>query len=78
MSALHENKSYPTTPGWYCLGFERFDTALQGDIGPAMEGIYRFDGQDWFDEAGCKKEGIYDPELCLDVAMDAADYYVPS
>lgn len=71
-----QHKIYPTAPGWYCLGFDRLDPELQADLGPAMEGIFHFDGQDWFDEGGDKKEGAYDPELGLEVAMDAADYYV--
>lgn len=73
-----QHTSYPVNPGWYCLGFDRLDDQLQADIGPSMQGIYRFDGQDWYDENGERKEGTYDPELGLDVGMTGADYYVPS
>ncbi len=71
-------KGYPTEPGWFCLGFDRLDPDLQADLGPSMEGIYRFDGQDWYDENGDKKEGTYDPELAVAVSMTCADYYVPN
>lgn len=71
-------KNYPVSPGWYCLGFDRLDDQMQADIGPAMEGIYRFDGQDWFDEYGDKKDGTYDSQLGIEVGMTGADYYVPN
>lgn len=69
---------YPDTPGWFCLGFDRLDEQVQADIGPNMQGIYRFDGVDWYDECGEKKQGTYDPELGIEVGMTAADYYVPN
>lgn len=71
-------KKYPINPGWFCLGFDRLDEQEQADIGPNMQGIYRFDGVDWYDECGEKIEGTYDPELGIDVGMTAADYYVPN
>ncbi|WP_063640280.1 hypothetical protein [Achromobacter insolitus] len=72
------NRQYPTEPGWYCLGFDRLDPHLQADIGPSMEGIYHFTGEHWLDESGDLVEGVYDPELGVDVSMSAADYYVRS
>ncbi|ADV02190.1 hypothetical protein [Alicycliphilus denitrificans] len=76
--AFAEYKTYPVKPGWYCLGFDRLDDQVQADIGPTMEDIYRFDGQDWYDEHGEKKEGTFDPELGIEVGMTGADYYVPN
>lgn len=73
-----QHKDYPVNPGWYCLGFDRLDDPLQADIGPNMQGIYRFDGQVWYDEHDEKKEGTYDPELGINVGMTGADYYVPN
>lgn len=70
------NTQYPTEPGWYCLGFDRLDADEQADIGPHMEGIYRFTGSEWLDDYGDVIHGVYHPALFIDVGMSAADYYV--
>lgn len=73
---LEQHKRYPSEPGWYCLGFDRMDPAEQADLGPHLEGIYQFTGEQWLDEHGEKVQDIYDPSLFLQVAITAADYYV--
>ncbi|MFY2610599.1 hypothetical protein [Achromobacter ruhlandii] len=52
------------------------DPAEQADLGPHLEGIYQFTGEQWLDEHGDKVQDIYDPSLFLQVAITAADYYV--
>lgn len=70
------NTAYPTEPDWYCLGFDRFDSEEQASVGPHLESILLFTGQDWLDEEGNVQTQVYDPSIGHWVAMDAADYYV--
>ena len=69
-------KPYPTEPGWYCIGFDRYEKADQEAFGPDFGPILRFDGECWIDEAGEEHTSLFDPILQIHCGMDAADYYV--
>lgn len=59
---------------WYCIGFELFSMVDT----PRMDWgqIIRYDGEGcWSDDNGEPVESLYDPELRMQVAMDAADAY---
>lgn len=70
------NRQHPSEPGWYCLGFDRLDQSDQEVLGPQMEGIYEFTGQEWLDEDGSVVLDIYDPTLGMLIGISSADYYV--
>lgn len=62
-------------PGkWYAIGFERYSLTDE----PAMQWgeilQYLGNGQ-WADDNGEPVESLFDPELQMSVAMDAADAY---
>jgi len=76
MNKYEQFKQYPKEPGWYCIGWDREDTAEQEAIGPDMGNIHQFDGEFWTDEEGDSVDSLWCPLLQTHVAMDAADYYI--
>lgn len=62
-------------PGkWYCIGFELYSEVDE----PRMDWgqILRYEGpRDWYDEDDNHVGSLFDPELQMPVAMDAADAY---
>lgn len=59
---------------WYCIGFELFSMADTPRIDYGQ--IIRYDGDGcWSDDNGEPVESLWDPELQMPVAMNAADAY---
>ena len=60
----------PTVPGWYAIGFENIDGAIE------WHQIHQYHGDGfWSDDDGNEVERIWDPVCQAYVAPDAADAY---
>jgi hypothetical protein len=71
---MHTNATELTPGKWYCIGFELFSLVDE----PRMDWgqILRYEGpNDWYDEDNNRVESLWDPELQMPVALDAADAY---
>lgn len=71
-----ELTTYPTEPGWYCLGFDRLNPEEKAACGAHMEGIYQFTGEIWLDENSEPVQQVWDPALGMLVSITGADHYV--
>lgn len=62
-------------PGtWYCIGFERFAMLDKPEM-QWGEILFYAGPRDWYDQADEAVYSLFDPELQMPVAMDAADAY---